>query len=119
MRGDLVEHAQVHTHAEVGVLVFELAIGPLDQTQQAVVDGHLSAVIAQHHARADADSEVIGELVGKGGLKRDADHSRFLGEVPPCPVVVVVQCQAEVAVHAESDRRTVIELVADEQAGAR
>ncbi|MNJ44569.1 hypothetical protein D3C77_396250 [compost metagenome] len=50
-------------------------------------------------------------------MERHADDRRFLVEVTPRPIVVVVQGQAKVAVHAKANRRTLVDLVTDEQTG--
>ncbi|MNF97290.1 hypothetical protein D3C84_801140 [compost metagenome] len=113
-----VKHADVDPGADIGVLVFQLTVRPVCQPQQVVVDCRFGAVIGVHQPRADAHRQVVGQLVGIGRLQRHADDGGFLGEIAAGPVIVIVQGQPEVAIHAKTDTRTLIQLVADEETGA-
>ncbi|MCY1439244.1 hypothetical protein D9M71_554750 [compost metagenome] len=53
----------------------------------------------------------------QGRLKRHANNRRLLIEIAASPIVVVIQCQSKVAVHAKTDGRALVDLMADEQTG--
>lgn len=66
---EVVEHADVGARAPVGVLVAQLTILGVAQTEHVIVDRHFGAEVAKHEAWAEADGQVVGDLVGIGGLE--------------------------------------------------